>query len=127
MNGTTDNDSSAMVTFNRSRMPNITISEMIDVASGKIPLMTRFSIEYASSDRQRPRLQRAEADLQEQKRREDEDALPVGTQERQRPEEQVILHPPTFLGGSTGRGGTRFGAILGMISGTTRSWLESAT
>ena len=45
MNGTTDSESSAIVMFSRSRMPNITVSEMIEVASGKIPLMTRFSIE----------------------------------------------------------------------------------
>ena len=42
-------DKSAIVTFSRSRIQNITESDVIDVASGKNPLMTRFSIAYAST------------------------------------------------------------------------------
>src|SRR5262249_56849108 len=80
---------------------------------------------------QRPRLQGAEPDLRHEEQREQRDALPVRPQVRQRPDAQTVAlalrHPPTLRGGSSGRGGTRFGAILGMISGTTRSWLESAT
>ena len=44
MNGTTVSDSSAIVMFIRSRMPNITASAITDVASGNSPLITRFSI-----------------------------------------------------------------------------------
>ena len=49
MNGTTASDSSAMVTFMYSRMANMTVNDAIEVASGKIPLITRFSIAYAST------------------------------------------------------------------------------
>ena len=49
MNGTTVSDISAIVTFSRTRIANITVSEMIDVASGNTPLITRFSIAYAST------------------------------------------------------------------------------
>ena len=44
MNGTTVSDRSAMFTFRRSRTPNITASAVTEVASGKSPLITRFSI-----------------------------------------------------------------------------------
>jgi hypothetical protein len=38
-----------MVGFSQNTQPNITVSETIEVASGKMPLMTRFSIAYAST------------------------------------------------------------------------------
>ena len=78
-------------------------------------------------DRERPRLQRAEPDFRQEQHRQQRDALAVRPQERQRPDEERFAHPPTFRGGSSGCFGTRFGAIRGMINGTTRSWLESAT
>ena len=49
MNGTTVSETSAIVTFIFNRMTNMTVSDAIDVASGKMPLITRFSIAYAST------------------------------------------------------------------------------
>jgi hypothetical protein len=49
MKGTTVSDSSAMVTFSHRSTANITARDVTDVASGKSPLMTRFSIAYAST------------------------------------------------------------------------------
>jgi hypothetical protein len=87
---------------------------------------------------ERPRLQRAESDLRQQQHHQQRDTLPVWTQERQGPDDQSLLRlhgrrahrrhqPPTLRADALGRGGTRLGAILGMISGTIRSLLESAT
>ncbi len=101
------------------------------------PRRKRLVAEHVvDDDCQRPGLQRAEADFRRQQTREQHDPQPVRAQERQRPRQERLLpaggddrirHPPTLRDGATGRCGTRFGAICGMMSGTILSWLESAT
>ena len=85
-------------------------------------------------DGEGPRLKPAERDLRGEQHRQQRDLGAMWLQERERPAEKARLtgrvglgHPPIFLAGAIGRCGTRFGAIFGMISGTTRSVLESAT
>ena len=43
-NGTTVNDNSAIVRFKYASVANMTLSAVIEVASGKMPLITRFSM-----------------------------------------------------------------------------------
>ena len=88
--------------------------------------------EEVDHHRERPGLERAEADLRHEQERQQRDALPVGPQVRQRPHDQAVVlavrHPPTLRVAGVGRGGgTSSGAIRGMIRGTILSSLESAT
>ena len=113
-------------------------------SNGQRPMSEGFrqwiSVQHVvDDDLQRPRLQRAEHDLEEEQDNQDDDASAVGPKKRQGPGQQrarragpaaAFGHPVTFLGSTAGKDGfarTRFGAIFGMFNATTRSLLESAT
>ena len=83
--------------------------------------------DVVDDDLERPRLQRAQADFEQQQDRQHGNAAAIRPQKRKRPANQSRLHQLGLLAGSSRFGGTRLGARRGMMSGTIWSLLESAT